>query len=94
MSRRAPCQMGGGSCCSHCAGTPPRPSFRLLQGKGKKKLTCVRGIEAFGVDAAAAAKMFGKKFACGSALQKGKNGQPDQIEVQGSYVEVRHCTSR
>ena len=32
----------------------------------------------------AAAKVFGKKFACGSALKKGQNGQDDQIEIQGS----------
>ena len=25
------------------------------------------------------------QFACGSAFQKGKNGLPDQIEVQGNY---------
>ena len=61
--------------------------IELEKGKGKKKLTVVRGMEAFGLDAAAAAKMFGKKFACGSALQKGKNGKPDQIEVQGSCQE-------
>eukprot|EP00965_Chrysotila_dentata_P203472 6181740-Pleurochrysis_carterae.AAC.2 len=28
------------------------------------------------------AQVFGKKFACGAALQKGKNGLPDQIEIQ------------
>ena len=35
----------------------------------------------------AAAKVFGKKFACGSGFQKGKNGLPDEIEIQGNYVE-------
>ena len=27
------------------------------------------------------------QFACGSAFQKGKNGLPDQIEIQGNYIE-------
>ena len=40
------------------------------------------------MDVPAAAKLFGKKFACGSALQKGKNGIPDQIEIQGNCFEV------
>ena len=39
--------------------------------------------EHFGVDTSAAAKVFGKKER-GSALQKGKNGIPDQIEIQGN----------
>ena len=56
-----------------------------LNNRNKKKhITIVKGLEAFGVDTAAAAKVFGKRFACGSALKKGQNGQPDQIEIQGS----------
>ena len=39
------------------------------------------------MDVPAAAKLFGKKFACGSAFQKGKNGLPDQIEIQGNFME-------
>ena len=39
------------------------------------------------MDVPAAAKLFGKKFACGSAFQKGKNGLPDQIEIQGNFLE-------
>lgn len=27
------------------------------------------------------------QFACGSAFQKGKNGLPDQIEIQGNYKD-------
>ena len=53
----------------------------------KKHITVVRGSAHFGVTSAAA-KVFGKKFACGSALQKGKNGIPDQIEIQGNRFEV------
>eukprot|EP00326_Haptolina_ericina_P025140 CAMPEP_0181197468 /NCGR_PEP_ID=MMETSP1096-20121128/16060_1 /TAXON_ID=156174 ORGANISM="Chrysochromulina ericina, Strain CCMP281" /NCGR_SAMPLE_ID=MMETSP1096 /ASSEMBLY_ACC=CAM_ASM_000453 /LENGTH=264 /DNA_ID=CAMNT_0023287387 /DNA_START=73 /DNA_END=867 /DNA_ORIENTATION=- len=59
-----------------------------LNTRNKKKfVTCVRGLELFEVDAPAAAKVFGKKFACGSAFQKGKNGLPDQIEIQGNYKD-------
>jgi translation initiation factor 1 (eIF-1/SUI1) len=36
-------------------------------------------LDFFDIDAAAAAKLFGKKFACGSAFQKGKNGGADQV---------------
>ena len=35
-------------------------------------------------DAPAAAKLFGKKFACGSAYKKGEAGKADCIEIQGS----------
>ena len=31
---------------------------------------------------------FGKKFACGSALQRGKGGQQDQIEIQGDAADA------
>ena len=53
----------------------------------KKHVTSVRGLEPYGVDMTAAAKVFGKKYACGSAFQKGKNGLPDAIEIQGNYVD-------
>ena len=57
-----------------------------LNNRNKKKhITVVKGLEHFGVDTAAAAKTFGKKFACGSALKKGSDGQPDSIEIQGNY---------
>ena len=56
-----------------------------LNNRNKKKhITTVKGLDLFGVDAAAAAKLFGKRFACGSALKKGQAGQPEQIEIQGS----------
>ncbi|KAL1518561.1 hypothetical protein AB1Y20_002849 [Prymnesium parvum] len=59
-----------------------------LNTRNKKKFTtCIRGLELFEVDAPAAAKVFGKKFACGSAFQKGKNGLPDKVEIQGNYKE-------
>lgn len=43
-----------------------------LNNRNKKKhITTVKGLELFGADAAAAAKLFGKRFACGSSLKKG-----------------------
>ena len=56
-----------------------------LNNRNKKKhITVVKGLEHFHDDPAAAAKLFGKKFACGSALKKGQAGQADCIEIQGS----------
>jgi len=63
---------------------PSEVVIELNNRNKKKHITIVKGLEAFGVDTAAAAKVFGKRFACGSALKKGQNGQPDQIEIQGS----------
>ena len=58
-----------------------------LNNRNKKKhITIVTGLEHFDVDTQSAAKLFGKKFACGSALKKGEAGKPDQIEIQGSCV--------
>mmetsp|Transcript_2643 Transcript_2643/g.7655 ORF Transcript_2643/g.7655 Transcript_2643/m.7655 type:complete len:240 (-) Transcript_2643:144-863(-) len=55
----------------------------------RKHITIVKGLESYPeIDMAAAAKGFGKKFACGSAFQKGKNGQADQIEIQGDALEA------
>lgn len=65
---------------------PPQDVVIELNNRNKKKhITVVKGLEHFGVDTAAAAKTFGKKFACGSALKKGSDGQPDSIEIQGNY---------
>merc|ERR1740136_301023 len=61
--------------------------IELTSRNKKKHVTAVRGLENFEVDVPAAAKLFGKKFACGSAFQKGKNGLPDQIEIQGNFME-------
>lgn len=64
---------------------PPAQILIELNNRNKKKhITTVKGLELFGCDAAAAAKLFGKRFACGAALTKGVAGQPDQIEIQGS----------
>jgi len=67
---------------------PDAVVIELSSRNKKKHVTSVRGLEPYGVDMTAAAKVFGKKFACGCAFQKGKNGLPDAIEIQGNYVEV------
>jgi len=55
----------------------------------RKHITVVKGMESFPeVDWAAAAKAFGKKFACGCGYQKGKNGLADTIEIQGDALEA------
>ena len=36
----------------------------------------------FGVKLDAVAKLFKKKFACGSSVVKGENGAPDTVDVQ------------
>ena len=57
-----------------------------LNNRNKKKhITVVKGLDRFDVDTAAAAKTFGKKFACGSALKKAQDGLPESIEIQGNY---------
>jgi density-regulated protein DRP1 len=62
----------------------PEVLIELNNRNKKKHITVVKGLEHFEVDTAAAAKLFGKKFACGSALKKGENGKTDCIEIQGS----------
>jgi density-regulated protein DRP1 len=64
---------------------PPEIVIELNNRNKKKHITVVKGLEPFYADTAAAAKVFGKKFACGSALKKGQDGKDDQIEIQGSY---------
>lgn len=64
---------------------PPEIVIELNNRNKKKHITVVKGLDAFDVDTAAAAKTFGKKFACGSALKKAQDGQPESIEIQGNY---------
>lgn len=44
--------------------------------------TVVTGLDLFDVKLDAAAKIFKKKFACGSSAVKGLPGQSDHVEVQ------------
>jgi density-regulated protein DRP1 len=55
--------------------------FRSARGK-KKSVTCVKGLNTFGVDLKVAAKFFGSKFACGSSV----TGE-DEIVIQGDVKD-------
>jgi translation initiation factor 1 (eIF-1/SUI1) len=47
----------------------------------KKCVTTVTGLEGFGVKLSEAAKLFGKKFACGASVVKNATGT-EQIDMQ------------
>lgn len=59
--------------------------------QGRKKTTTIVGMDAYGVKLEAAAKIFKKKFACGSAAVKGNPGQPDCVEIQGDPGQEELC---
>lgn len=52
----------------------------------KKCVTTVTGLDSFGVKLADAAKLFGKKFACGASVVKDATGA-QQIDMQGEFVD-------
>jgi density-regulated protein DRP1 len=47
----------------------------------RKCITTVKGLELFGVKLADAAKVFGKKFACGASVVKGAVCEAIDIQV-------------
>lgn len=51
-----------------------------------KSVTSVSGMEGFGIKLSEAAKIFGKKFACGASVIKTPS-QTEQIEMQGDYLQ-------
>lgn len=53
----------------------------------KKCITTVEGLELFSVKLADAAKVFGKKYACGSSVVKNPSLK-EQIDIQGDVQEV------
>jgi len=65
----------------------PRVTIRKLTRGGRKCVTSVAGLEGFGVKLDGVAKLFKKKFACGSAVVKGDNGAPDTVDVQGDFED-------
>lgn len=67
--------------------TSPHVTIRKLTRGGRKCVTCVTGLEGFGIKLEDVAKKFKKKFACGSAVVKGDNGAPDIVEIQGDFEE-------
>ena len=50
----------------------------------RKCITTVSGLDTFGIKLPEAAKLLGKKFACGSSVVKDAAGR-DQIDVQGDF---------
>jgi translation initiation factor 1 (eIF-1/SUI1) len=48
----------------------------------KKCVTTVMGLDSFGVKLSEAAKLFGKKFACGASVTKNAAGMGEQIDMQ------------
>jgi density-regulated protein DRP1 len=53
---------------------------------GKKSVTTITGLDAYGIKLNEAAKLFGKKFASGSSVVKNAEGK-EQIDVQGDCVD-------
>lgn len=53
----------------------------------KKAITSVEGLDLFGVKLADAAKVFGKKYACGASVVNNPS-QKDQIDIQGDVQEM------
>lgn len=51
----------------------------------RKDVTAVRGLELYGVKLKEAAKLLGKKFACGASVTKDAHLR-EQIELQGDYT--------
>ncbi|KAK3262021.1 hypothetical protein CYMTET_29102 [Cymbomonas tetramitiformis] len=52
----------------------------------RKCITTIRGMETFDIKLPEAAKLFGKRFACGSSVVKGP-ADKEQIDVQGDFLE-------
>uniref|UniRef100_A0A7S2LRU2 SUI1 domain-containing protein n=1 Tax=Zooxanthella nutricula TaxID=1333877 RepID=A0A7S2LRU2_9DINO len=65
----------------------PHVTIKKLSRGGRKCVTCVTGLEGFGVNLDSAAKFFKKKLACGVAVVKGDPGQPDSVDIQGDFEE-------
>ena len=50
----------------------------------RKCITTISGLDLFGIKLSEAAKMLGKKFACGCSVVKDAAGK-DQIDIQGDF---------
>lgn len=74
---------GGGKKVKHA----PHVTLTLTSRQKRKAITNVTGLEAFDVKLNEAAKLFGKKFACGSSVVKDAGNQKDEIDVQGDNIE-------
>jgi density-regulated protein DRP1 len=73
------------------AGRKPGPMGTVLITKQtrtkKKSLTCVSGLDEFGVKLKDLAKLLGKKFACGAAVVEGAVPGSEEIAIQGDFQE-------
>lgn len=58
----------------------------------KKCVTTVMGLDGFGVKLGDAAKLFGKKFACGASVTKSATGA-EQIDMQVGRVWLQSCSA-
>jgi density-regulated protein DRP1 len=59
-----------------------------LTSRSKKKfVTSVVGLDGFNVDLKEAAKVFGKRFACGASVVRTAPGMPDSIDIQGDFAD-------
>jgi len=67
--------------------TSPHVTIRKLTRGGRKCVTCVAGLEGFGLKLDDVAKKFKKKFSCGCSVVKGDNGAPDTVDIQGDFEE-------
>jgi len=65
----------------------PHITIKKLSRGGRKCVTCVAGMEGFGVKLEPMAKLFKKKFSCGAAVVKGEMGQPDTVDIQGDFED-------
>jgi len=65
-----------------------KPTIHIsrVQRNKRKYVTIIVGLEKFGVKLPEAAKLFAKKFSCGSSVVKSPGGE-DEIDVQGDFTD-------
>eukprot|EP00164_Ancoracysta_twista_P003563 GFYU01004756.1.p1 GENE.GFYU01004756.1~~GFYU01004756.1.p1 ORF type:complete len:171 (-),score=59.44 GFYU01004756.1:91-603(-) len=62
-------------------------TIAVNQRNKRKFVTVVTGLDHFGISNKDAAKVFARKFSCGSSLVKGNPGCPDTIDIQGDFQD-------
>ncbi len=81
----------GAAAGAKSAGRKPGPMGTVLITKQtrtkKKSLTCVSGLDEFGVKLKDLAKILGKKFACGAAVVEGSVPGSEEIAIQGDFQQ-------
>jgi density-regulated protein len=66
---------------------PKEILITLATRQRKKAITSVEGLDLFGVKLSDAAKVFGKKYACGSSVVTNPSLK-EQIDIQGDVQEL------